>query len=96
MAPHAADVAPFTALNASTSGLLDDTAQVAVLRFQVRRSFWSNNLNTIYPVLAVALMVVIVFWIPEDELAARIEICVALFLTLIGQCDRGCALALAS
>ncbi|PRW57855.1 ligand-gated ion channel isoform A [Chlorella sorokiniana] len=80
---HAADIAPFTALNASTAGLLDDTIQMAVFRYTVRRSFWSNNLNTIWPVLAVALLSVLVFWIPEDELAARIELCAALFLTLI-------------
>lgn len=83
--PHNQDVAPFTALNASTSGLLDDTIQMAVFRYQVRRSFWSGNLNTVYPVLAVAVLSVIVFWIPEDELATRIELCAALLLTLIGK-----------
>ena len=84
----AADVAPFTALNASTSGLLDDTVQMVAFRYTVRRAFWSNNLNTIWPVWAVALLSVLVFWIPEDELAARIELCAALFLTLIGELRR--------
>jgi len=83
--PHAQDVAPFTTLNASTSGLLDDTVQMAVFRYQVRRSFWSCSLDTIYPVLAVAMLTAVVFWIPEDALATRLELCAALFLTLIGE-----------
>ncbi len=82
---HAQDVAPFTALNASTSGLLDDTIQMAVFRYLVWRSAMSGSLNTMWTVLAVALLSIIVFWIPEDELAARIEVCAALFLTLIGK-----------
>lgn len=82
---HTSDVAPFTALNTSTSGLLDDTIQMVVFRFKIWRFLRSSNINTIYPVLSVAVMVIIVFWIPEDELAARVELCAALFLTLIGK-----------
>lgn len=85
VAPHVSDVAPFTALNASTAGLLDETAQMAVFRFKVYRSFWTNQVNSNLPVYAVAIMSLIVFWLPEDELAARIELCAALFLTLIGK-----------
>lgn len=83
IAPHADDVASFTRLNTSTSGLLDDTTQMAVLVFQAGRFFWSNQMNSNFPVYAVAFMSLTVFWLPEEELASRIEICVALFLTLI-------------
>lgn len=89
IAPHPSDVAPFTTLNSSTSGLLDETVQMAVFRFRAGRFFWSGQLNTNLPIFAVALMCVIVFWIPEDELTARIELCVALFLTLIGELGAG-------
>ncbi|PRW57551.1 ligand-gated ion channel [Chlorella sorokiniana] len=81
--PHASDVAPFTALSNSTSGLLDDTVQLAVFRYKVYRSFWTNQVNSNLPVYAVAALSIIVFWLPEDELAPRIELCAALFLTLI-------------
>ena len=85
VAPHPSDVAPFTSLNTSTSGLLDDTTQMIVVRFRVFRSFWNSYLNTNLPVFAVAFLCQIVFWIPEDDLMARIELCAALFLTLIGE-----------
>lgn len=85
ISPHALDVAPFTALNTSTSGLLDNTIQMAVLRFSAFRSFWTSEVNSNMPVYGVAMLSLIVFWIPEDELAARIELCAALFLTLIGE-----------
>lgn len=83
--PNAADVAPFTALNRSTSGLLDDTAQMAVFRFKAWRFLWSGHLNSSLPIFAVAFLSMIVFWIPEDQLGSRIELCAALFLTLIGK-----------
>ena len=63
--PHAADVAPFTALNSSTAGLLGDTVQMAVFRFAVWRYTWSSIVNSNFPVLAVAAMSLLVFWIPE-------------------------------
>ena len=85
VAPHASDIAPFTALNNSTNGLLDDTVQMAVLRFKVYRSFWTNQVNSNLPVYAVAILSLIVFWLPEEDLPARIELCSALFLTLIGK-----------
>lgn len=84
--PHSLDAAPFTTVNTSTSGLLDDTIQIAVFRYRIWRSFWSNHVNINFPVYAVAILSLIVFWIPEDELAARVELCAALFLTLIGGC----------
>lgn len=85
VAPHSSDVAPFTALNTSTSGLLDDTVQMAVFRYKVLRSFWSAHLNTILPIFAVAFLCQLVFWIPEDDLVTRIGLCISLFLTLIGE-----------
>lgn len=83
--PHGKDAAPFTVLNASTSGLLDDTTQTAVLTFQITRFLWGTNFNSLFPVHAVGALALFIFWLPEEELAARIEVCAALFLTLIGR-----------
>lgn len=83
-AAHPADPAPFYALNASSAGQLDDTSQVVVFRFPAARYYWGVAFTTLYPVYAVAFFSLVVFFLPLDDIGARIEVIAALFLTLVG------------
>lgn len=84
-AAHRNDPAPFNLLMESKNGLLDNLSQLVVFRFRVWRFWLFSGFNTIYPVWAVAVLATFVFWIPEDDLAARVEVVAALFLSLVGE-----------
>lgn len=85
---HPDDPAPFATLVASTSALLDSTCQLVVFRYHVQRFIAYAVWTSVSPVYAVAIFGLFVFWIPEEDLSTRLQILVALFLTLVGEHNR--------
>lgn len=82
---HPSDPAPFAALPASTSGLLNDTHQLVVFSFHAWRFQGFSSYNALYPIYAVAVLTLFVFWLPEDNLEGRLQLVAALFLSLVGE-----------
>ena len=58
---------------------------MVVFRYGVQRLFYYAAFHSLYPVYAVAMLSLIVFWLPEKELCARVEVIGALFLALVGE-----------
>ena len=43
------------------------------------------SLCTVAPIFTVTFMSLFIFWLPEEQLSTRLELCMALFLTLVGR-----------